>query len=104
MRIAICEDNNTQRDLLLMMIEKWSSERNKKPYIKTYSSAESFLFAMADEKPFDLLLLDIQMKEMTGIELAKSLRGQRNNINIIFITALRDFVFEGYSVDALHNI
>lgn len=104
MRIAICEDDNTQVELSKSYINEWSQLGKHKIEICTYSSAEAFLFSLEDDGPFDVLLLDIQMSEMTGIELAKKLRSQRSDVIIIFITAIKEFVFEGYDVDALQYI
>jgi len=72
--------------------------------IHCYLSAEAFLFSKEDKHPFDVLLLDIQMDKMTGIELAKKLREQKDDVVIIFITAVKDYVFEGYDVNALHYL
>lgn len=103
MRIAICEDDATQAKLTIKYIKEWS-KNNHNTEIYSYNSAESFLFSLEDSEPFDVLLLDIQMSEMTGVELAKELRKQKNEVVIIFITALKEFVFEGYDVDALQYI
>lgn len=46
----------------------------------------------------DLLLLDIQMPELTGIELIKSLR---NPPKVIFTTAYREYALEGYELDVI---
>lgn len=104
MRIAICEDDNTQVELSKSYLNEWSQLGKHQTEICTYSSAEAFLFSLEDDGPFDVLLLDIQMSEMTGIELAKKLRRQRSDVIIIFITAIKEFVFEGYDVDALQYI
>ena len=49
-----------------------------------------------DCKAFDILLLDIQMKEMNGLEMAKRIRMQNSDIQIIFITGYPDFMSEGH--------
>ena len=104
MRIGICEDNQTHSELLQAMIYEWSREQRISCSVSAFKSAEVFLFSKEDEKPFDVLLLDIQMDEMTGIDLAKKLRQQNDDVIIIFITAVRDYVFEGYNVNALNYL
>jgi two-component SAPR family response regulator len=47
---------------------------------------------------FDMIVLDIQMGKMNGIELAKKIREIDNNVIIAFISGMADFVFEGYEV------
>jgi two-component system, LytTR family, response regulator LytT len=51
----------------------------------------------------DLIFLDIQMPDLTGMELARVLEGRKNNHRpkIIFTTAYNQFAIEGYKVDAL---
>jgi DNA-binding LytR/AlgR family response regulator len=44
------------------------------------------------------------MDEMTGVELAKKLRGENNDVIIIFLTAIKEYVFEGYEVNALNYL
>jgi len=104
MRIGICEDNKAHASLLNNLVGQWAEDSGIKADIRCYLSAESFLFSREDELPFDVLLLDIQMDKMTGIELAKKLREQKDDVVIIFITAVKDYVFEGYDVNALHYL
>jgi two-component system response regulator LytT len=67
-----------------------------------YSSAVEALQGLHDH-PVDLLFLDIQMPDLTGMELARVLeRNQTANApRIIFTTAFNHFALEGYKVDAL---
>lgn len=62
----------------------------------TYNSA---LAAMADlrRKPVDLLFLDIQMPELSGLELSKLLPTQTR---IVFTTAFKEYAIDGYKVSA----
>lgn len=52
----------------------------------TYSSVETFL-SDANRPKFACLVLDIQLKGMSGLELSKSLRAVKDTTPIIFITA-----------------
>lgn len=104
LRIAICDDDGLQIELLKKYCNLWLLENQIIAQIYTFSSAESFLFAYEDDKNYDILLLDIQMKELSGIDLAKKLRNIGDNIAIIFITGIKDFVFDGYHVQAVDYI
>lgn len=62
-------------------------------------------FFLYEEQPFgDILLLDIQMAQMNGMELARKIRERNRRIQIAFLTGLPDFICEGYEVDALHYL
>lgn len=101
MNIGICDDDLIQLKLLNSFCLNWSKINNIDVKIYTFISAESFLFQYEDNLSLDVLLLDIQMKELTGIDLAKKLRNMKNDVGIIFITGLKEHVFEGYHVQAI---
>lgn len=104
MNITICEDDEVQRKLVGNYCREWCQSRHVSITVKTYSSAKEFLFKLCDEKSIDLLLLDIQMKNTSGIELAEKLKELKYPIPIIFVTAFKDYVFTGYKVDAIDYI
>ena len=58
----------------------------------------------AQENPFDLLLLDIQMDGMNGMELAKELRRKGDSTRLLFITGIPDYALEGYEVHPVHYL
>ena len=68
-----------------------------------FESAEEFLFQEA-EKTIQILLLDIEMKKMNGVELAEKIRQRNKEIQIIFITGYMDYIQDGYEVEALHYL
>lgn len=57
-----------------------------------------------DEDDYDILLLDIEMGAMDGVQLAKKLRQTNQAVQIVFITGFPDFMAEGYEVSALHYL
>lgn len=60
------------------------------------------MFHYTTDKSFDILLLDIEMGSINGVELAKQIRKDNEGLQIIFITGFPDFITEGYEVSALH--
>ena len=103
-RIAMCDDEQRQRDYMTLLVEKWAAQSNIKLHIDQYESAEQFKLMREESAPHDILLLDIQMDGQDGVSLAKELRALRENLIIIFITGLPDFLHEGYDVSALHYL
>lgn len=104
MKIGICEDNLTHGELIRQMLSEWAAARGVPLEIAAFQSAEAFLFHLPDARPFDLLLLDIQMGKMNGMELAKQLRHENNSVPIAFLTGLKDYAVEGYDVGAVHYL
>lgn len=76
----------------------------KTPFLELigrYSSAVEALHAL-NEQAIDVLFLDIQMPDLTGIELARVLEKSGTQVpRIIFTTAFNHYALEGYRVDAL---
>jgi DNA-binding LytR/AlgR family response regulator len=103
MHIAICEDNAKEKERLEAAIKDWAQVRNAQADIICYPSAEAFLMAWP-EMSFDLAFLDIQMKNMSGIELAETIRRSDKNILLVFVTSFSQYVLKGYDVAALHYL
>jgi DNA-binding LytR/AlgR family response regulator len=104
MKIAICDDEIVQVEYLGNLIKEWADEKKTACSIESFYSAEEFLFKYEEGNPFDLLILDIQMKAMNGMELAKNIRALDRNVKIVFLTGIKDYVFEGYEVGAVRYI
>lgn len=103
-RIAICDDEQNQIEYITSIVTSWSNHKGHSCEIRTFASAEAFLFEYEEDKAYDILLLDVEMKNMNGIELAKRIRKDNNRAEIIFITSHFEFVGEGYEVNALHYL
>ncbi len=102
--IAICDDEALERDYLSDIVQRWAKDMGHLFSLATFESGESFLFNYEDNKEVNILLLDIQMKELDGVSLAKKIRETNSGVQIIFITGISDFMSEGYEVSALHYL
>lgn len=104
MYVAICEDEKMQQELVKQQVEQWALIRGEKVQIAFFDNSEQFLFYWSERKDIDLILLDIEMGEMDGISLAKQIRKVNEEIQIIFITGIKDYIAEGYEVNAMHYL
>ena len=104
MRICLVDDDSTQLDYLKMIIEEWASKKNINTDMSFYHSAEEMLFENNKSYPFDMIVLDIQMGRINGIELARRIRETDKSVIIAFISGMADYVFEGYEVHAIRYI
>ncbi len=100
MRIAIVEDEPAESQRLLAHLERFSKEE---PSLSLEAEVfqDPLAFLSGYDGRFDLLLLDIHMPHMTGMELARQVRKTSPNVLIVFITNLQQYAIEGYSVDAM---
>lgn len=101
---AICEDNPADIAYLSDILKKWAADTGNPLSIESYPSAEAFLFQYDENKAYDILFLDIEMGNISGMELAKKIREKNHTVQIIFITGYMEYIAEGYDVDALHYL
>ncbi len=104
MHIAICEDESVVLDFESSLVTQWAAGAGCPLELDTYISSEQFLFESEEKAPYDLLIFDIQMKNMNGMELAKKLRERGCDSVIIFVTGVPDYAIEGYEVGAVRYI
>ena len=74
MRIAICDDEDAQRVLIEKHLREWAAQREKIIETVSFNDAEQFLFLWEEDKRYDLLILDIEMGAVNGMELARRIR------------------------------
>lgn len=104
MRIAICDDENAQCQLLESYLKEYSKQEKVLIETVSFPNAESLLFLWEDDKNFDLLILDIEMGDLSGMDLAFKLRNEGSRVPMLFITGYEDYMSQGYEVEALHYL
>ena len=101
--LAICEDSSLIREEVCGFCEDILTDHKITYDISSFSSAKDLEAVLNKKKDaFDLLILDIEMDEMTGMELAKKLRAGHNRVSIIFMTGYEDYLLEGYTVQPIY--
>lgn len=96
--IAICDDTTEIRLLLQQYFKKFEAEADFPLALDAYASGEALL--KADPTSYDLLILDVQMEGMNGIETARRIRQAGGQMTIIFFTNYVQYALEGYEVQA----
>ena len=99
MKICICDDDLNQCENLKEMILTHGSHS-----ITVYNSSEELLFECENNYAFDCIFLDIQMKELNGIDCARKIREIDSKVILVFLSAIKDYVFEGYEVNAMRYL
>lgn len=97
MDIAVVDDERVMRAYLCELIEKQKLNCR----VEAYAAGEELL---ASGKVFDIVFLDIRMDGINGIEAAKSLRKRQEETVLIFITGLKEYVFEALDLYAFHYL
>lgn len=104
MRVAICDDEQAQQLLVEKYLLEWGEEHQISITTSFFPNGESFLFSWEEDKEYDLLIFDIEMGKMNGMELAGEIRKQDEEIPILFITGYDSYMAQGYEVSALHYL
>lgn len=97
-RIAVCDDEKNMLRQISAYLEQWQKNSGNTLEVFYYSSAEALLKSM--DRKTDLVLLDITMDGMTGMDCAKALRAEGFSGDFTFITSMEDYALEGYKVHA----
>lgn len=102
LKIAICDDNIEELSHVVSLICEYQSlQRDKNSITFTaFQNASDLISAMESGQAYDLLLLDILMPFMTGMEAAKEIRQFNQDVKIIFMTSTPEFAVESYAVNA----
>jgi len=106
LQIAICDDNNNELLQINQIVEEFRASHSSKYNIKcdTFLSSLDLLMATENRKSYDLLILDVVMPLMTGIEVSTEIRQKSNLSKIIFLTSSREFAVDSYKVDAFYYL
>ena len=98
-KIGIIDDEKEAREQLREELARFESEYGLKFSVCEFDGAAAYL---SDEgAACDIIFLDIDMPQMTGMELAERIRQADHEVIIIFCTNLQQFALNGYSVSAL---
>lgn len=101
MRIAVCDDSSLDRELIVALLHQYFVDRPISHEMIQYENGTDLLHDVEDGMWFDIVFLDIYMKDLLGIDVAHQLRGMGYQGHIVFLTATADFAVDGYEVEAM---
>lgn len=97
LKIAICDDELEITQQIEGMVRKCLPDCE----VICYGCGADLLAA---QETFDLIFLDIQMDGLNGIQTAKKIRSMDENVLIVFITGIKEYVFDAFDVTAFHYL
>ena len=95
MKLALCDDNSIFRNDVRVKVEAYFNSLDI--IIDEYESGESLLKAL-QILSYDLLILDIEMGGIDGLETAKRIREGGSDMPIILLTSHTEFAMDGYEL------
>ncbi len=104
LKIAICDDNISELSNVVSIIGEYQALHRDKNKINftAFQSAVDLIAAMESGQQYDLLLLDVLMPLLSGMDAAKEIRQFNQEIKIIFMTSSPEFAVESYAVEAYY--
>ncbi|MDE7362379.1 MAG: LytTR family DNA-binding domain-containing protein [Oscillospiraceae bacterium] len=104
-RIAICDDEKEaviqHEDIVKSSLQSCGIGYE----IVTYTQSSNLLFDITDDSFFyDLILLDIEMPGMTGMELSEKIKPHLPNVRIIFITSHLEYAIDAFELSIFRYV
>lgn len=103
-RIGVVDDEKMFRDRISEIVVNVLKGEQVQTEIKKYADGTHFFEALSAGETFDILLADIQMAGMDGMELGWRIRRNSPGMYIIFITSYEEYAAESYRIEAFQYI
>lgn len=100
--IAIIEDEEAMSNQLVSYFAKFGKDYNESFSFAIFNNAETFLKNY--KKEYSVVLMDINLPGMNGMECVKQLRKIDDTVLVVFVTNLSQFAVDGYEVKAFDFI
>ena len=95
---AIVDDDTAMTDMLESYIRRYAEENGSEFMTDKFTNPINFLTAYNSK--YDVVLLDIDMPDMSGMDTAKKMREMDETVALIFVTNMRQYAINGYEVGA----
>lgn len=103
MHICICDDETSQHEIIKNYIKSFPVLPQNPEITSRFSGSELANDCIAGVL-YDILFIDVRLGSMNGLEVAETVRRLNPNAIIIFISNHPEYVFDVFSVEALHFI
>ena len=103
MNIALVDDSAADRNSLKLYLHVYLKKHRITAELEEFTCAEEYLEA-AQHRTFDVVFLDIYMKQKTGMDAARELFAAGSRTKLIFLSSSTDFLRQSYSVRAVYYL
>lgn len=101
-KVAICDDTLQERETIKNYLAEYLDQNELVAHIDEFERGEDFL--CSDTKSYSLVIMDIFMDKLNGMETAKKLIAENRNVQVIFCSTSAEFAAESYDVSALYYL
>ena len=103
-KIALCDDDSPFVSKITGLIQSLLQNSTDSPVITTYINPTALMDAISDGERYDVYILDVEMPEQNGLEVAKHIRQFQPNAALLFLSSHLNYATEGYKVQALRYV
>ena len=103
-RIAILDDDESERVLMEKLTRNYFFEKHVPCEIRVFSLGGSLVAELAEKKYFDIFLLDMELGDRTGLQVAREIREYYQEPMIVYLAADMEHVLEAFEVNAFRFI
>lgn len=103
MKIAVCDDEINVISATCKLLQEWAGKHAVPLTLYRFTNGDDLL-AAHHQYCMDLILLDVVMPLLNGIDTARELRQKDTAVHLIFLTSSREFAADSYDVDAFYYL
>ena len=104
LRIAVCDDDPSDRRQIAGLTREILQAAGLSCAVSAYSNGTELLEAVRKGTSYHILLLDVMMDALGGMDLAAALRRLGDSAAIVFISSNRELAMRGYEVAAVRYL
>ena len=101
-KAAVVEDEREAAERIAEYLGRFGEENGETFDVSYYGDAEAFLAGYDPE--CDIVFMDIQLPDMSGMDAARALRAVDSEVTLVFVTSMVQYAVSGYEVSALDFI
>jgi DNA-binding LytR/AlgR family response regulator len=98
LRIAVCDDDQNFLQQAKQLLDSWVCPSGTH-LTEVFSDGDALISAHG-KSPFDIILLDVVMPLLSGMEAAREIRQTDKTVKLVFLTSSPEFAVESYTVKA----
>lgn len=104
LKIALCDDDSQFVSKLTGLIQSLLQSGTELPVITTYINPVALTASVSDGERYDIYILDVEMPDLNGMDVAKRIREYQPNAALIFLSSHLSYATEGYKVQAMRYV
>lgn len=103
MKIAICDNEIEFLDALSPLLEQWARNHGLSLTLRHFTDGYA-LIETHQKEYMDLIILDVIMPLISGLDIAREIRNSDQSVSIVFLTSSKEFAVDSYDVKALNYL